>query len=252
MSENRNALARLFVAALVALIAPGGCGRGSVHVPSASDGPPDRADGASSAVDAPPDHADAASPAVDAPPDRADGDLDARPEAALCPQSSENDPLATAYAPDLCSGCPGLSCASGATCYSQIFFNSGPTYDACACVDGHMGCCTRVTRADGMSSCDYGGFAPPACPSAPPRDGDPCGVAPNVCVWDDACCPNTSGRRGFCVGGKWEVLCGTPSQGDPCLPGSRCEGVALDGSNAPCRCDQTDGGLGTFTCGAGI
>jgi len=166
---------------------------------------------------------------------------------------------------DGCGLCPGTDCAPTDRCESEIGFN-GPAHGICACVDGHMGCCTAYvgyTKPDSSSTaflpvqCSYGSFTAPTCPATPPVDGAPCGSAPNGCRYDDPCCAGVwKGRNAFCLEGKWSVACYPPADGFTCsdaLAGTRCDQTPThDGAAFACRCDVGDGGAPAWHCGPDV
>jgi hypothetical protein len=179
---------------------------------------------------------------------------------AACPHTAPGERVSEIN--DGCRLCPGTDCASADRCESE-FHMGGPTDSICACVDGHMGCCTAYvgyTKPDLVSpaflpaQCNYGSFTAPTCPATPPADGEPCGSAPNGCRYDDPCCAGAwSGRNAFCLEGRWSVTCFSPADGATCsdaLAGTRCDQTAAhDGAAFACLCQPGDAGTPTWHCG---
>jgi hypothetical protein len=102
---------------------------------------------------------------------------------AACPMTAPGEKVSGVN--DGCSPCPGLACSPTDRCESE-FHRGGAGHTVCACVDGHMGCCSTFPGYEAvMPGCDYGPFTAPACPPTAPADGDSCGPAPNHCRYTD-------------------------------------------------------------------
>jgi hypothetical protein len=104
-----------------------------------------------------------------------------------------------------CQACIGDPCDSTFTCNPSEGSDTMST--TCGCANGHVACCSTVYTPGGGpylgSSCNYGDYPQPACPSAIPQMGDPC-TPLNDCAYNEPCC-GYHPTIAMCWNGTWLV-----------------------------------------------
>ena len=177
-----------------------------------------------------------------------DGDL---PETGMDGSTSDGSvcPIGVGPLQDTCKLCPGAACSAGQECNSS-YHSGGPASTHCICVNGRMQCCFQdfVNGWSSYSRCAYGNLPPPACPTSPPRIGDPCGPDLQLCGLPSCCSTFPLSRDAYCDGTRW-----SPARSAACnsVPTGACSGQprGCTGTGFSCDCsDRDDAGIMTWRC----
>ena len=139
-----------------------------------------------------------------------------------------------------CAYCVGLACGQeGRVCQSD-WHQNGPVTTDCSCVAGHVACCTTSGVGPGaVTSCAFGGFPQPACPTALPLNRASCSGI-NSCEYGDPSCGQTNA---YCDGSIWHVVVeSSPVHGAACSPAPlHCTYGLPYGGARRCDCDSPQG-----------